>query len=144
LNSTKEAKDYMKKGFLALTLALFAGLMFLSVGVLTAADVADEIMIENKYKDDKKGAVKLTHKKHSVDYKVACTECHHEYKDGKNVWNDKMPVKKCKECHDPEKKQGNADKLQLSYHKNCQTCHKELKGKEAPWKKCADCHAEKK
>jgi hypothetical protein len=134
----------MKKGFLALTLVLFAGLMFLSVGVLTAADVADEIMIENKYKDDKKGAVKLTHKKHSVDYKVACTECHHEYKDGKNVWNDKMPVKKCKECHDVEKKQGNADKLQLSYHKNCQTCHKELKGKEAPWKKCADCHSEKK
>ena len=42
----------MKKGFLALTLALFAGLMFLSVGVLTAANVADEIMIENKYKDD--------------------------------------------------------------------------------------------
>jgi len=134
----------MKKGFLALTLVLFAGLMFLSVGVLTAADAPDEFMIENKYKDDKKGAVKLTHKKHSVDYKVACTECHHEYKDGKNVWNDKMPVKKCKECHDPDKKQGNADKLQLSYHKNCQTCHKELKGKEAPWKKCADCHAEKK
>jgi hypothetical protein len=140
----KEAKDHMKKGFLALTLVLFAGLMFLSVGVLTAADVADDIMIENKYKDDKKGPVKLSHKKHSVDYKVACTECHHEYKDGKNVWNDKMPVKKCSACHDPEKKQGNADKLQLAYHKNCQTCHKELKGKEAPWKKCADCHAEKK
>jgi hypothetical protein len=134
----------MKKGFLALTLVLFAGLMFLSVGVLTAADAPDMVTIENKYKDDKKGPVKLTHKKHSVDYKVACTECHHEYKDGKNVWNDKMPVKKCSSCHDPDKKQGNADKLQLSYHKNCQTCHKELKGKEAPWKKCADCHAEKK
>ena len=134
----------MKKGFLALTPVLFAGLMFLSVGVLTAADAPDEIMIDNKYKDDKKGSVKLTHKKHSVDYKVACTECHHEYKDGKNIWNDKMPVKKCKECHDIDKKQGNADKLNLAFHKNCQTCHKELKGKEAPWKKCADCHAEKK
>ena len=32
----------MKKGFLALTLVLFAGLMFLSVGVLTAADAPDD------------------------------------------------------------------------------------------------------
>jgi hypothetical protein len=54
---------------------------------------------------------------------------------------NKMPVKKCSSCHDPEKKQENADKLNLAFHKNCQTCHKELKGKEAPWKKCADCHA---
>jgi len=134
----------MKRGFLALILMFVAGLMFLSVGVLTAANVADEFMIQNKYKDDKKGPVKMTHKKHAEDYKIACTDCHHEYKDGKNVWNDKMPVKKCSECHDPEKKQGNADKLQLAYHKNCQTCHKESKGKNAPWKKCADCHEEKK
>ena len=134
----------MKKGFLALTLVLFAGLMFLSVGVLTAADAPDMIKIEHKYKDDKKGPVNFSHKKHQDEYKVACTECHHEYKDGKNVWNDKMPVKKCAECHDLEKKVGNADKLNLAFHKNCQTCHKELKGKEAPWKKCADCHAEKK
>jgi uncharacterized cupredoxin-like copper-binding protein len=134
----------MKRGFLALTLGLIAGLTFLSVGVLTAADVSDMIKIENKYKDDKKGPVTLSHKKHSADYKVACTECHHDYKDGKNVWNDKMPAKKCSECHDAEVKQGNADKLNLAFHKNCQSCHKELKGKEAPWKKCADCHAEKK
>ncbi|MGE5839699.1 MAG: cytochrome c3 family protein [Deltaproteobacteria bacterium] len=134
----------MKRGFLVLIPVLSAALTFLSVGTLTAAEVADEITIENKYKDDKRGPVKLSHKKHSADYNVACTECHHEYKDGKNVWNDKMPVKKCKECHDPEQKQGNADKLNLAFHKNCQTCHKELKGKEAPWKKCADCHGEKK
>ena len=122
---------------------LFAGLIFLSVGVLTAADVADEIMIEKKYKDDKKGPVKFAHKKHAADYKVTCTECHHEYKDGKNVWKDTDPVKKCSACHDPEKKQGNAEKLNLAFHKNCQTCHKELKGKEAPYKKCNDCHQEK-
>jgi len=65
--------------------------MFLSVGVLTAADAPDEIMIDNKYKDDKKGAVKLTHKKHSADYKVACTECHHEYKDGKTSGTTRCP-----------------------------------------------------
>ncbi|MGE5838388.1 MAG: cytochrome c3 family protein, partial [Deltaproteobacteria bacterium] len=67
----------MKRGFLVLILVLSAALMFLSVGALTAADVADEIAIENKYKDDKRGPVKLSHKKHSADYNVACTECHH-------------------------------------------------------------------
>ena len=132
----------MKKGTLRLTmLVLFAGLIFLSVGVLTAANVPDDIMIENKgYKSDKKGPVKLSHKKHAADYKVKCNDCHHEYKDGKNVWKDADPVKKCSVCHDPEEKKGTADKLQNAYHKNCQGCHKELKGKEAPHKKCNDCH----
>jgi len=133
----------MKKGLLTVMMVALAGLVFLTVGVLTAADVSDEIMIENKgYKDDKKGPVKLSHKKHSTDYKVACAECHHDYKDGKNVWKEGQPVKKCSECHDAEAKKGNTDKLQNAYHKNCKNCHKELvdKGKEAPFKKCNDCH----
>lgn len=135
----------MKKGTLTLAVVAFVGFVFLAVGALTAADVADQIMIENKgYKSDKKGPVKLTHKKHSTEYKVKCAECHHEYKDGKNVWKDKDPVKKCSACHDPEEKKGNADKLQNAYHKNCQGCHKEIKDKEAPFKKCNDCHQDKK
>ena len=56
--------------------------------------------------------MKLTHKKHAADYKVKCADCHHEYKDGKNVWKDTDPVKKCSVCHDPEEKKGTADKLQ--------------------------------
>jgi hypothetical protein len=131
----------MNKTRLRLIMAVvFTCSIFLAVGILTAADAPDVIMIENKYKSDKKPAVKLTHKKHNVDYKVKCDECHHVYKDGKNTWKEGDPVQKCVACHDPEEKKGNADKLQLSFHKNCQTCHKELKGKEAPWKKCNDCH----
>ena len=137
----------MKKRSLALALSMVGALFFVTVGVLTAAQqTADEITIENKYKDDKKGPVKLTHKKHAEDYKVACNECHHEYKDGKNVWNkDTDPVKKCASpsCHDTEKKQGNADKVNLAFHKNCQGCHKELKGKQGPYKNCNDCHQKK-
>jgi hypothetical protein len=136
----------MNKRPLALTLLMVAALLFVAAGVLAATQqLADEITIENKYKDDKKGPVKLTHKKHAEEYKVACAECHHEYKDGKNVWKDTDPVKKCSSpsCHDTEKKQGNADKLNLAFHKNCQTCHKELKGKQGPYKNCNDCHQKK-
>ena len=136
----------MIKRPLTLTLLMVGALLFVAAGVFASAQkAADEFNIENKYKDDKKGPVKLTHKKHAEEYKVACTECHHEYKDGKNVWKDTDPVKKCSSpsCHDTEKKQGNADKLNLAFHKNCQTCHKELKDKKAPHKNCNDCHQKK-
>ncbi len=132
----------MKKRKLAWVVLVFCALVLVTAGVLTAAQqVADEFMIENKYKDDKKGPVKLSHKKHNEVDKVACTECHHDYKDGKNVWKDTDPVKKCAECHSPDKKQGNADKLNLAFHKNCHTCHKEQK--KGPYKNCNDCHQKK-
>ena len=128
----------MKKGFLTL-LVLLTGLVFIAVGVLTAADVPEEAVIENSgYKSDKKAPVKLSHKKHSAEYGVACADCHHDYQGGKNVWKEGDPIKKCAECHDPKKKQGKADKLKNAYHKNCKNCHKE-KGK-GPFKKCAECH----
>lgn len=131
----------MKKGLWTLALIALVGFLFGTVGVIGAADVADQVTIENKgYKADKKGPVKLSHKKHSADYKVACAECHHEYKDGKNVWKEGMPVKKCSACHDPEAKKDKADKLQNAYHKNCQGCHKEKYPDKAPYKKCNDCH----
>lgn len=134
----------MNKKILSLAFIVLAGLLFLTVGVLTAADVPDEIMIDNKgYANDKKGGVKLNHKKHAVEYKLACTECHHVYKDGKNVFQEGQPVEKCSQCHDFEKKQGNAKKLQLAYHNNCKNCHKALgeAGKPTgPFRKCNGCH----
>ena len=136
----------MKNVLLNIMILALGGLLFLAVGTLTAADVADDVVIENKgYKKDQKGRVKLSHKKHSADYKVACTDCHHDYKDGKNVWTEKDPVKKCVDCHDPNKSEGKIKKLQTSFHKNCKDCHKETVkgGKKAPYKKCNDCHAKK-
>jgi len=134
----------MKKGLFTLLMVAITALTFVAVGALTAADVPDEIKIENEgYASDKKGGVKFHHKKHNVDYKVACTDCHHDYKDGKNAWKEGDPVKKCSGCHNPEKKEGKVDKLQNAYHKNCKNCHKTLEGKNAPFKKCNDCHEKK-
>jgi len=134
----------MKKGLFTLFMVAITALTLVAVGALTAADVPDKVKIENEgYASDKKGGVNLDHKKHSVDYKVACTECHHDYKDGKNVWKEGDPVKKCGDCHNPEKKEGKVDKLQNAYHKNCKDCHKALEGKKAPFKKCNDCHEKK-
>ena len=131
----------MNKKVFTILGVIFAGIIFLTVGVLTAADVPDVVSIENKgYKRDKKSAVELHHKKHSEDYKAACTDCHHEYKDGKNVWKEGDPVKKCSACHDPEEK-GEATKLQNAFHRNCKDCHKELNDDaKAPYRKCTGCH----
>ena len=136
----------MKIVKLTLIMVSLAGLLFLVVGALTAADVPDDIMISNEgYKSDKKGPVKLSHKKHSADYKVACTDCHHDYQDSKNVWKEGDPVKKCCACHDPLKKQEKGLKLNTAYHKNCKGCHKNAvaEGKKAPYKKCNQCHQKK-
>jgi hypothetical protein len=138
----------MNKRLLTIVMVVLTGLLFLTVGALTAADVPDKITIENEgYQKDKKGPVIFHHKKHHEEYKVACTECHHDYKDGKNVWKEGDPVKKCSECHNPLKKEGKIEKLQNAYHKNCKDCHKEViakdASKKAPFKKCTECHQKK-
>jgi hypothetical protein len=136
----------MNKRFLALFTLGLTALLFLTVGILTAADVPvpDEVTIENQYEKDRKPPVKLTHKKHATDYGVSCEDCHHDYQGGKNVWKEGDEVKKCSACHDPENKQGNVDKLNNAYHQNCKDCHKELvksgKSKDAPYRKCTKCH----
>ena len=136
----------MKKGILTLTLIILAGLLFLGVGALIAADIPEEINISSEgYKTDKKGPVKFNHNKHAVEYKASCNECHHVYEDGKNIWTATDPVQKCVECHSPLKSEGKVKKLQTSYHKNCKDCHKAAtkEGKNAPYKKCNDCHEKK-
>ncbi len=150
----------MRKKFVTLLVVALTGLLFLTVGVLTAADVdvPKEVLIQGKdYKKDKKGPVKFTHEKHNKDFKIACTECHHDYKkEGdkkKNIWKEGDPVKKCGACHPfiwekgKKLKKGEAMKLQNAYHRNCKNCHKALKKegkKTGPFKKCNKCHAKKK
>jgi hypothetical protein len=132
----------MKKGMPAIILLLFIGLFFLATGVLTAAEPPEKIVINNKgYTKDQKGPVNFNHLKHSKDYKAACTECHHEYKDGKNIWKEGDAVKKCVSCHDPEKTQDKIPKLQTAFHTNCKDCHKKSGKDTAPSTKCNDCHA---
>jgi len=113
-----------------------------------AADqkAADSFKIDNDkalFKDGKrtKPAVEYSHKKHEIDYKIACTECHHVYKDGKNTWKKTDKVQKCSECHKVAD-QGKTLSLQNSFHKNCKDCHTKLKteGKKTGPTLCAQCH----
>lgn len=132
----------MRKGWILVIMLVCAGLLFAS-GILTAADAPVDIVIDGKtYKKDIKGPVNFSHTKHSAEYGAKCEDCHHNYADGKNTWKTGDEVKKCSTCHDVEKSEGNAKKLMMAYHNNCQNCHKEKvkEGKAAPDKKCEGCH----
>jgi hypothetical protein len=141
----------MKKRSLLLTLGiLIVGTMFIVSGVM-ASDVPDTLTMESKcYKTRKKLHQPFTHKKHAADYKIACTDCHHEFKDGKNVWKEGQAVKKCDACHtDPEKPKGKEvtreQQIASHYwaiHENCVGCHKELKTAQKPTgpTSCTQCH----
>ncbi|MBN2125483.1 MAG: cytochrome c3 family protein [Deltaproteobacteria bacterium] len=145
----------MKRKLAAVFAILLIGLFFLSTAVLTAADNSDEeqeppdeIVISNEgYRQDRKGPVTFTHLNHAEDYDVSCKECHHDYDEGKNIWEMGDPVTRCVECHDPLESDGNLIKLMLAYHRNCIGCHKKLVkegiSEEAPYKKCYQCHEKK-
>ncbi|MFC1821147.1 cytochrome c3 family protein [Thermodesulfobacteriota bacterium] len=136
---------------LLVLLSLVTLFFFITMSAVTAEEeqeVPDEISIDNKgYKTDRKGPVTLSHADHAENYDAACTECHHDYKDGKNIWEEGDFVKKCVECHSPLKSEGKTKKLNIAYHNNCKGCHKKLAkqegGTEAPYKKCSDCHEKK-
>ena len=137
----------MRKSVVVLLGVIVSMALFVGVGVLIAADCQDKVSIHSDaFKTHKKGPVNLSHKKHNVDYKIACAECHHVYEGGKNVYKEGDPVQACSECHDPVTSEGKVKKLMLAYHKNCQGCHKALEkaGKPTgPTRKCNDCHAKK-
>ena len=138
----------MKKRSLLVLVVGVLSVGFLFAVVYATQPTADTMTMNSKvYPKHTKTLVTFSHKKHNVDYKIACTECHHVYDGEKNTFKEGDPVQKCSECHDAVKSEGKVKKLMLAFHKNCQGCHKELKkaGKTTgPTTKCNDCHAKKK
>lgn len=128
-------------------LALTVGVAVLAAMTLAhAATKMPEkpIVIESKdvFKTKKKTPVVFPHPKHK---NPKCTQCHHQYKDGKNVWKEGQEVKKCSACHGL-KSEGKKVKLEKAFHKQCQGCHKKLKKekKKTGPTACTKCHPKKK
>ncbi|MDL1958830.1 MAG: cytochrome c family protein [Deltaproteobacteria bacterium] len=135
---------------ISMVVAVCFGLVM--AGVAMATDKGPEtITMDSKvFAKHKKSLVIFNHAKHNVDYKIACTECHHVYKDGKNVWKEGDAVQKCDACHTGAKapKEPKLSKeeqikgyMYSAIHENCKSCHKAAKkeGKAAPTK-CTECH----
>jgi hypothetical protein len=146
----------MKKRSLMVLTATALGMVFLFALAYATQQAPDTMTMESKlFPKHTKSLVTFNHKKHNVDYKIGCADCHHVYKDGKNVWKEGDAVQKCDVCHTEAKAATGADAPKLSkaeqikkyyysaIHENCVECHKDLK-KADPAKviptKCAECH----
>ncbi|MBI4962057.1 MAG: cytochrome c3 family protein [Desulfomonile tiedjei] len=130
------------KVFLALLLGVAVLAAFTLAYAATKAPDKD-VTIESKdvFKEPKKSPVVFSHTKHK---EAKCTDCHHEFKDGKNVWQEGQEVKKCAACHKLEA-EGKVLKLEKAYHDKCQNCHKALKKekKKTGPTACTKCHPAK-
>jgi hypothetical protein len=122
----RQGKTVFYIGILAAIFWIAPGLLFVTATPTIATEeqeVPDEISINNEvYKTDRKGSVLFSHSEHADGYVESCDGCHHEYKDGQNIWERK---------------------LNIAYHKNCKGCHRELAregGTQAPYRQCTDCH----
>lgn len=125
-----------------LILALFTGAGLIAADCLTAEDIPEEIEIYNEgYRKKLYEPVDFNHLEHVEDYDVACDQCHHDYKGGENIWKKGDPVKKCTQCHNPKKKQGEkVYRLVFAYHFNCKKCHQE---NDSGPTACEDCHTKR-
>jgi len=146
----------MKKRALLVLIISAMGVAFLYAGVFATQQACDAITMDSPvFEKHKKALVTFTHKKHNVGYKIPCADCHHVYKDGKNVWKEGDEVKKCMACHSeakaPKAKEGEpklskAEKIKKYYysaiHENCVGCHKALKKEAKPTgpTACKECH----
>jgi cytochrome c553 len=149
----------MKKQSWITLMVLALGVVFLVAGVYATQQAADCMTLNSKvYPKHTKALVMFSHKKHNVDYKIACTDCHHVIKDGKNVWKEGDEVQKCDACHGEAKPPTGKDAPKLSkaekikkyhysaIHENCAGCHKanKKKGMERPGPtSCKECHPKK-
>jgi hypothetical protein len=88
----------------------------------------------------RKPPVKFSHRRHEVR-RVACTQCHHEYKGRRNVWHEGQPVQECRACHHLRPEARRPD-LKNAYHRRCKGCHLRLKqqGRQAGPVECQGCH----
>ena len=150
---------------------IFALLTSVAVaGLVSAVDIPKkqhDIVIDHL--KGKKGKVKFSHLKHSVEYKVkgkliACKKCHHTLKKEPKTKADVKKIKACTECHvqegQPLKKHGGKDaavlgimkdakkkkydKKKVLYHGACQKCHKKVakkNKKDDKLKKLGKCKA---
>jgi hypothetical protein len=89
---------------------------------------------------NRKPPVQFSHKVHETR-RVACTQCHYDYRNGRNVWHQGQPVQPCRACHALRRKARTPD-LKDAFHRQCKGCHLQLKqrGRLAGPITCRGCH----
>ncbi|MEW6349787.1 MAG: cytochrome c3 family protein [Thermodesulfobacteriota bacterium] len=124
---------------LGLAVAVAAASMVFAANKMPDKDLT--IDTQNVYEKKTKSPVVFPHAKHKA---LKCMDCHHVYKDAKNVFKEGDEVQKCGSCHKAAA-QDKAPGLKDAFHKQCEGCHKKMKKdkqKTGPTA-CTKCHPKK-
>jgi hypothetical protein len=114
LTTSRKKEETMKKKMFVLTATI--GIILIATFIYAADNGPEKVTYEVKM-----GTVTFDHAAHQK--RSECSTCHHT-----------GDYAKCKSCHGTDTK---APKAKDAYHKNCKSCHKELK--KGPTK-CKECH----
>ncbi|MGA1824746.1 MAG: cytochrome c3 family protein [bacterium] len=87
--------------------------------------------------------VDFSHKKHYVDYKIPCLNCHHAWNSEKSAY-----PRKCIYCHKTDRNKANKEFILLrnAFHRSCKDCHANISTQKKPTGpiKCDECHIKNK
>ena len=64
-----------------------------------------------------KPPVLFSHRRHPKSW-IACEQCHHDYKGGRNLWREGLPGEKCQACYKLMAKRDVID-AQNAFHRQC-------------------------
>lgn len=87
------------------------------------------------FSERQRPGVLFNHSEHMI---FDCTDCHHVYENGRNVWEYGMETT-CSACHEPDDRGGLG--LRRAWHGQCLGCHEKqgALGKSVPVM-CGGCH----
>lgn len=148
----------MDKKILILFLVAGIAVIFVATALYAGTKVADTITMDyNNYAKRRKApprykVLKFEHKKHNIEYKISCGQCHHDEDNEPLDLKAGDEVQQCVECHtELHKTKENRKDIELlenAFHENCKGCHKEInikagdpKGRKGPAPtRCSKCH----
>ncbi len=104
----------------------------------------DNILLNHPevFKKRERPPVLFPHNRH-MEGGLSCKDCHHQYKDGKNILDESTLQEgregiRCSSCHDRRSRPN----LSKAFHHQCIFCHKkyEKENKKAVPRFCGECH----
>ncbi len=126
----------------ALTIMVAAGLILIWTPPLPAQP--DKVVLDNSKASGgrTRPAVTFPHNRHA-EAELSCKDCHHLYKDGKNVLDESALEEgkegiRCSACHRPNSRFN----LEQAFHDQCIGCHRkgQKENKKAGPRFCGGCH----
>jgi hypothetical protein len=83
-------------------------------------DPPEESWLKPQKTQREKPPVKFSHRRHPKP-NITCKECHHDYQEGRNLWQEGQSVEKCQACHELTPK---ADVLEAkeAFHRQGKGC----------------------